>query len=96
MSTEPTLATVLERLDALESRLAGATGDRAVSLVFLADGQRRMIDEQARLREDMAVLLAIVQRLDGTVQGLVAETRAQHARLERTLRRVDRLEAAES
>ena len=96
MSTEPTLATVLERLDALKSRLAGATGDRAVSLVFLADGQRRVIDEQARLREDMAVLLAIVQRLDGTVQGLVAETRAQHARLERTLRRVDRLEAAES
>jgi hypothetical protein len=96
MSTEPTLATVLERLDALESRLAGATGDRAVSLVFLADGQRRMIDEQARLREDMAVLLAIVQRLDGTVQGLVAETRAQHTRPERTLRRVDRLEAAGS
>lgn len=95
MSTEPSLATVLERVDALDAKLASATGDRTVSLAFLADGQRRMVDEQARLRDDMAVLLAMMQRLDGTVQGLVAETRARHARLERTLRRMDRLEAAE-
>lgn len=49
-----------------------------VTLEFLAQQQTRIIrdmadqrSERADLRADMAVLLAIVQRLDGTVAGLL-------------------------
>jgi hypothetical protein len=63
-----------------------------VDLDYLARQVGHVLEGQARAREDMAVLLAMVQRLDGTVQGLVAEASAQHARLERALRRLERLE----
>jgi hypothetical protein len=33
------------------------------------------------MRDDMAVLTAIVQRIDGTLSGLVNEIRATHAQL---------------
>src|SRR5690242_6633370 len=96
---EPSNADLLTAIQALGHRLdrleAGPGDDGRISLAFLAGQQRRLVEDNARTREDMAVLLAVMQRVDGTVQGLVAETRAQHARLERALRRVERLEAAE-
>jgi hypothetical protein len=98
MTTEPSNADLLAAIQDLGRRLdrleADPGEDGRVSLTFLAEQQRRLVEDNARAREDMAVLLAMMQRLDGTVQGLVAETRAQHARLERALRRIDRLETA--
>ena len=45
-----------------------------------------------QLRDDVRVMAAIVQRLDGTVQGLINEVRAEHSRFERLDRRVRTLE----
>lgn len=59
---------------------------------LIAHQQRQLIDQMAILRDDMAVLIAIVQRLDGTVAGLVNEIRATHAQQSRLDRRVRELE----
>lgn len=63
-----------------------------VSLEFLAAQQDRLLEQMGQMRDDMAVLLAVMQRLDGTVQGLVAEMRASHTRHDRLTRRVERME----
>lgn len=65
---------------------------KAVSLEFLAAQMGRVLEEQGSLRDDMAVLLAMMQRVDGTVQGLVGEVRAMHSRHARLERRVTALE----
>ena len=65
-----------------------------VTLEFIARQSEKIIEEQARQREDMAVLLAIVQRMDGTLQGLINEVRAEHSRHTRLERRVAKLEEA--
>ena len=44
------------------------------------------------IRDDMAVLIAMVQRLDGNVAGLVNEVRASHSRYARLEQRVRTLE----
>lgn len=36
-----------------------------------------------QVRDDMRVISALIQRLDGTVQGLVNEVRAENARFDR-------------
>jgi hypothetical protein len=64
-----------------------------ITLESLARQQERLIEEMGRVRDDLRVVAAIVQRLDATVQGLVEEVRAGHARYDRLARRVDRLEA---
>jgi hypothetical protein len=61
-------------------------------LSLLARPQKQLLDEMAIMRDDMGVLLAIVQRLDGTVSGLVNEIRATHAQQSRLDRRVRELE----
>ncbi len=70
-----------------------------VTLDFIARQIATVIEEQGRMRDDMAVLLAMTQRLDGTMQGLVAEVRAQHARQDRQARDIrqigDRMGALE-
>ena len=70
-----------------------------VTLEFLASQQvklleeaRAMRNEMGQVRDDVRVMAAIVQRLDGTVQGLVSEGRAEHSRHDRLARRVDELE----
>ena len=70
-----------------------------VTLEFLASQQvklleeaRAMRNEMGQVRDDVRVMAAIVQRLDGTVQGLVSEVRAEHSRHDRLARRVDELE----
>lgn len=49
-----------------------------VPMDFLTRQQERLLEEMGRQRDDTTVLLAFVQRLDGTMQGLVNEVRALH------------------
>jgi len=63
-----------------------------VDLTLIARQQRQMLDEMGVLRDDMGVMMAILQRLDGTVSGLVNEIRATHAQQSRMDRRVRELE----
>ena len=50
---------------------------------FLAQQQARLINETADQRADMAVLLAITQRMDVTMSGLLNEVRALHGQVGR-------------
>ena len=63
-----------------------------ITLDFLAQQQARLLEAMGQLRDDVRVMAAIVQRLDGTVQGLINEVRAEHSRFERLDRRVRTLE----
>lgn len=74
-------------------RLAKDFENLAVNaLAFLAEQQRRTIEEVRQTRDDMRVTAAMVQRLDGTVAGLVNEVRAEHARYDHLDKRLKRLE----
>jgi hypothetical protein len=64
-----------------------------VTLEFLGRQMERLIGDVAVLKDDMNVLTAIVLRLDGTMQGLVQETRALHGQMQRMNQRITRLEA---
>ena len=64
-------------------------------LSLIARQQKQLLDDFGTMRDDMRVLLAIVQRLDGTVSGLVNEVRAMHARHDRLACRVESLETPE-
>jgi hypothetical protein len=73
-----------------------------ITLDFLSGQQVRLLEEMRGIREEMGqmrddirVIAAIVQRLDGTVQGLVNEVRASHARFDRLDRRLRALETEE-
>jgi len=48
-------------------------------LTLIARQQRQILSEMGTIRDDIGVLLAIVQRLDGTVSGLVGEIRENAA-----------------
>jgi hypothetical protein len=48
---------------------------------FLARQIDRLITDVAGVRDDMAVLTAIVLRLDGSMTALLQETRATHAQI---------------
>jgi hypothetical protein len=61
-------------------------------LSLIARQQLQILTEMRSMSDDMAVLTAIVQRLDGTVSGLVNEIRATHAQQSRLDRRVRELE----
>jgi hypothetical protein len=65
-----------------------------ITLEFLAAQQEKILQEIGTMRDDMRVLAAMVQRLDGTVTGLVNEVRAEHARYSRLENRVRALEGA--
>jgi hypothetical protein len=62
-------------------------------LNFLARQNERILAEIASLRDDMAVLTAIVMRLDGSHTALLQETRATHAQITRMNDRIRKLEA---
>jgi hypothetical protein len=53
----------------------------------------RLVEEIGQMRDDRRVVATMVQRLDGTVQGLLNEVRAGHARHDFLARRAERLEA---
>jgi chromosome segregation ATPase len=62
-------------------------------LNFLAHQIERLLTEMASLRDDMAVLTAMVMRLDGSHAALLQETRATHAQITRMNDRIRKLEA---
>jgi predicted nucleic acid-binding Zn-ribbon protein len=62
-------------------------------LSLIARQQRQLLSEMGTIRDDITVLTAIVQRLDGTLSGLVNEIRATHTQMSRMDRRVRELEA---
>ena len=62
-------------------------------LNFLARQNERILAEIASLRDDMAVLTAIVMRLDGSHTALLQEARATHAQITRMNDRIRKLEA---
>lgn len=61
-------------------------------LSLIARQQRQILAEMGTIRDDITVLTAIVQRLDGTLSGLVNEIRATHSQMSRMDRRVRELE----
>lgn len=65
-----------------------------IDLGLIVRQQQTLLAEMTTLRDDMAVLIAVVQRLDGTVSGLVNEIRATHSQQSRMDRRLRELEAA--
>jgi len=73
--------------------------DEKGGLEFLAARMETLLHEQRLLRremdgtrDDLTVLHGMVQRLHGTVQGLVTELRVMHSRQARPERRVGKLE----
>jgi hypothetical protein len=70
-----------------------------VSLEFLAEQQRRLLDEMGSMRTemgsiraDMGVLTAIVPRQDGTLTALLQEIRALHSQIGRMNDRLRKVE----
>ena len=59
---------------------------------LIARQQRQLLAEMGVMRDDMSVMMAILQRLDGTVVGLVNEMRAVHGQHARLTKRVCDLE----
>jgi hypothetical protein len=65
-----------------------------IDLAFLARQQGQILSELGTMRDDAAVLLAIVMRMDGTLTGLAQEIRAPHSQHSRLANRVTALEKA--
>jgi prefoldin subunit 5 len=63
-----------------EARALGGS-DRA-SLAYLARQQQQLLKEQAEMRTELRVVSQGLSRLDGTVQGLVGEVRANRERVD--------------
>ena len=61
-------------------------------LNFVVRQNERLLAEIASLRDDMAVLTAMVMRLDGSHTALLQETRATHAQITRMNDRIRKLE----
>jgi uncharacterized protein YPO0396 len=64
-----------------------------VSLELLQSTVQRMPEEMGNMRDDQRLLLAMMQRLDATVTGALAEIRAAHSRHDRLARQVEHLSA---
>src|SRR5262249_51524249 len=64
-----------------------------LDLNFLAHQNERILGEIASLRDDMAVLTAMVMRLDGSHTALLQETPAAHAQITRMNDCIRKLEA---
>jgi hypothetical protein len=66
--------------------------DTTPGLSLLARQQRQLLAEMGSMRDDMAVLTAIVMRQDGTLAALLTEIRAMHSQHARPGNRVRDLE----
>jgi predicted nucleic acid-binding Zn-ribbon protein len=64
-----------------------------IDLAFIARAMRDLQSEVRVMRDDINVLAAMVQRMDGTMVGMINEIRAIHAQHSRMDRRVRELEA---
>ena len=75
-------------------RMVGLTmSDQPIAdIMLIARQQRQILSEIGVMRDDMGVMMAILQRLDGTVVGLVNEVRAMHSQHSRLSKRVSDLE----
>ena len=60
----------------------------------IARQQRQLLTDIGTVRDDMAVMVAMLQRLGGTVSGLVTEVCAIHSQHGRFANRVRDLEAS--
>lgn len=69
------------------------TDEPEADLGLIARQQRQLLSEMGTMRDDMAVMMAILQRVDGTMGGLVNEVRAMHSQHSRLSSRVRDLEA---
>jgi hypothetical protein len=67
----------------------------AIDLAILARQSERTMNELASLRDDMAVVTAIVMRLDGSMATLLQEVRVVNQQIGRMNDRVRKLEGAE-
>jgi hypothetical protein len=70
------------------------SGELKIDLEYLARQQQQILGELGTMRDDAAVLLAIVMRIDGTMSGLLREVRAMHSQHSRLTNRVSALEKA--
>jgi chromosome segregation ATPase len=88
-----------ERLDRPDQKLDSILGKTAlteITLEFVLGRVERVLEEIAELRDDMRVTAAICERVDGTLQRLINEVRAEHSRFDRLDRRVRELEEESS
>jgi chromosome segregation ATPase len=81
-----------QKVTALDQKVEDFTGGGRLTLALLGEQQRRILDEMREVKDDVRVSTAMVQRLDGTVTGLLNEVRAEHARFDRLDKRLKRLE----
>ena len=65
----------------------------APDLTLLARQQRQLLSEIGGMRDDLAVLTAIVMRQDGTLAALLTEVRAMHSQHSRLANRVRELDS---
>jgi hypothetical protein len=63
-------------------------------LNFISRQVERLVTDVASMRDDVAVLSAMVLRLDGSMSALLQETRATHTQIARMNDRIRRLEDA--
>lgn len=68
--------------------------ESGITLEFLAQHQRKPIGQMADQRADMAGLLALVQRMDATMHGLLREVLALHGQIGRFGYRLRQIEEA--
>jgi hypothetical protein len=66
----------------------------AADIGLVARQQNQLLAEFRTMKDDMGVMMAIVMRLDGTVSGLINDTRAIHSQHNRLANRVRALEGA--
>jgi hypothetical protein len=80
-------------LQRLGLRRPGALVMEKVDLEFLARQMERLLDDLADLKDDMAVLMARLERMEATSNILQAEIRATHNRRDRLSKRAAGLES---
>jgi septation ring formation regulator EzrA len=67
-----------------------------VTLDFIAERLDRIQGDIANLKDDMAVLTAIIRRQDATFSAMLDELRATHSQISRIANRVAKLEEHKS
>ncbi len=68
--------------------------DEPKDLGYLARQLQQLIDELGTMHDDVAALMAIVMRIDGTMTGVVRDIRALNAQLSLLAGRVTSVEQA--
>ena len=66
--------------------------ETTIDLGLIARQQRQVLDEIGSMRDDMAVMMAILQRQDGMLATMLPELRATHSQHSRLASRVRALE----